>query len=84
MLDIACFDSKLQLARNMNERKQAKEQTKRGHCLFSLYRLFIASKRMSSQRTIFLLVKDKLLNLKPTVYFVLPRGLPTFQKFEGK
>ena len=43
-----------------------------GHCPFSLYTLFIASKHMSSQRAIFLLGKDKLINIKLTVFFILP------------
>ena len=39
---------------------------------------------MSSQRIIFFLGKDKLLNLKLTVFFILPRSRDIFQKFEGK
>ena len=32
----------------------------------------------------FLLGKDKLTNLKHTVFFILPRSRAIFQKFEGK
>ena len=52
-------------------------------CLLE-YRLFIASKHMSSQRTIFLLGKDKLVNLKLTVFFIFPSNRAIFQKIEGK
>ena len=34
--------------------------------------LFIASKHMSSQRAISLLGKDKLINIKLTVFLILP------------
>ena len=54
-----------------------------GHCPFLLYRLFIASKNMSSQRTIFCFEKDILVNLNLTVFFILPRSRVIFQKFEG-
>ena len=40
-----------------------------GHYSFSFYGLFIA--------------KDKLINLKLIVFFILPRGRAIFQKFEG-
>ena len=50
---------------------------------FSLYRLFIGSKEMSSQTTIFA-PHDKLINLKLTVCFILPKSRAIFKKFEGK
>ena len=39
---------------------------------------------MSVSEDDFLLGKDKLINLKLTVPFILPRSLDIFQKFEGK
>ena len=39
---------------------------------------------MSSQRTIFLLEKDKLVNLKLTVFFIFPSNQAIFQKIEGE
>ena len=38
---------------------------------------------MSSQRTIFA-PKDKLISLKLTKYFILPKSRAIFRKFEGK